>query len=177
MSSVTVVPYDPRWPRIFERERDRLAEALGPAVVEIEHFGSTAVPGLAAKPVIDVMVWIDALTRGQALVDPVVALGYEYVPAFEDELPFRRYFRRHPDDELAPGVEHAGYHVHMLEHRHPWGGKDIAFRDHLRTNPKDARAYGTLKLELARRFPSDRNAYIEAKSPFIRALLERIERQ
>ncbi len=65
----------------------------------------------------------------------------------------------------------------MLEHRHPWGAKDIAFRDHLRTNPKDARAYGTLKLELARRFPSDRNAYIEAKSPFIRALLERIERQ
>ena len=91
---VVVVPYDEAWPSLYEEERARIERVIGPWVEEIEHVGSTAVPGLAAKPVIDIMVGVRSLKYSPILVERLVGIGYEYVPEFERVLPFRRYFRK-----------------------------------------------------------------------------------
>src|SRR5215211_9544570 len=91
---IIVVPYDEAWPSLFLVERARIERAIGPWVEEIEHVGSTAVPGLAAKPVIGIMVGVKSLEDSPILVKRLVGIGYEYVPEFERLLPFRRYFRK-----------------------------------------------------------------------------------
>ncbi|HEX4909089.1 MAG TPA: GrpB family protein, partial [Actinomycetes bacterium] len=91
---VEVVDYDLDWPRAFAEERDRVAAAIGEAIVAIEHVGGTAVPGLPAKPVIDLMVGVEDIERAGPAVAGLINLGYEYVPEFESQLPDRRYFRR-----------------------------------------------------------------------------------
>src|SRR5215217_1335020 len=91
---VILVPYEEAWPSLFKEERARIEGAIGPWVEEIEHIGSTAVPGLAAKPVIDIMVGVRSLEDSSALVGRLEAIGYEYVPEFEQQMPFRRYFRK-----------------------------------------------------------------------------------
>jgi GrpB-like predicted nucleotidyltransferase (UPF0157 family) len=170
-TAAVVVPYDPRWPELYERARGELVDALGPRLVEIEHVGSTAVPGLAAKPVIDVAIGVDAIDRA-GLVDEIVALGYVYVPEYEQELPFRRYFRRgYPDPELHPTIEKSGYHLHVVEAGHPFMNADVAFRDHLRTHPEDARAYAAIKEGLS---GLDGQEYYDAKAPFVAGLKQRL---
>lgn len=164
---VVVVDYDPEWPRRFQVERDRILTAIGDWTTAIEHVGSTAVPGLAAKPIIDVMIGIRRLADAVHCICPLEDLGYEYVPSYEDEMPFRRYFRK--DDDEGSRVAH----VHMVEPSHPFWERHLAFRDWLRTHPEDARAYADLKRELAVRYRNDRLAYTEAKTDFIR----RIERR
>ena len=91
---IVVVPYDEAWPSLFEAERVRIERAIGPWTEEIEHVGSTAVPGLAAKPVVDIMVGVESLDDAPVLVERLEGLGYEYVPEFERELPLRRFFRK-----------------------------------------------------------------------------------
>jgi GrpB-like predicted nucleotidyltransferase (UPF0157 family) len=91
---IFVVPYDEAWPSLYEEERTRIERTIGSWVEEIEHVGSTAVPGLAAKPVIDIMVGVKSLENSSILVESLVDIGYEYVPEFERVLPFRRYFRK-----------------------------------------------------------------------------------
>lgn len=94
---IEVVAYDERWVERFAIAERELRAALAPFVVEIEHIGSTAVPGVAAKPVIDIQVGVRTLDESAAIVSAVESLGYEYVPEFEDQLPDRRYFRRWAD--------------------------------------------------------------------------------
>jgi GrpB-like predicted nucleotidyltransferase (UPF0157 family) len=167
--SVVIVPYDERWPAFYEAARAELAASLGDAVA-IEHVGSTAVPGLAGKPIVDIMVGVPSLAHGQPLVDAVVGLGYEYIAVTSPPMPFRRFFRRH-DERLAPGFSRAGYHVHMVEQAHDFWPAHLAFRDHLRANPDDAAAYERLKVELAERFSTERERYTDAKGDFIAAVL------
>ena len=170
-TTAVVVPYDPRWPDFYERARFELLEALGDAIVSIEHVGSTAVPGLAAKPVIDIAIGVDSLERPE-LVERIVALGYVYVPEYEQELPFRRYFRRgYPDPELHPAVEKSGYHLHVVESGHAFMRADVAFRDHLRSHPDDAAAYAELKLGLS---GLGGDEYYDAKAPFVAGLKRRL---
>ena len=101
---VVVVPYDEAWPALFEEERDRIERAIGPWVEGIEHVGSTAVPGLAAKPVIDIMVGVKSLDDTPILVERLEAMGYEYVPEFERQMPQRRYFRASSRHVKRPGT-------------------------------------------------------------------------
>ncbi|MGH3102588.1 MAG: GrpB family protein [Gaiellaceae bacterium] len=161
---VVIVPYDERWPALYETAAFELREALGEALVGIEHIGSTAVPGLAAKPIVDVAVGVDTLARGRALVDAVVGLGYEYVPEHEAELPFRRFFHRRPAGQV-------GYHVHLVERAHEFWTAQVEFRDHLRAHPDDAAAYEALKRGLAERFRTERRSYTDAKGDFVAAML------
>ena len=170
-TTAVVVPYDARWPDFYERARFELLQALGDAVVQIEHVGSTAVPGLAAKPVIDIAIGVDSIERPE-LVDAIVALGYVYVPAYEQELPFRRYFRRgYPDRELHPTIEKSGYHLHVVEAGHPFMRADLAFRDHLRSHPEDAQEYARVKIGLSGRAGDE---YYDAKAPYVVALKRRL---
>jgi GrpB-like predicted nucleotidyltransferase (UPF0157 family) len=170
--TAVVIPYDPRWPALYERARSELVGALGESLVEIEHIGSTAVPGLAAKPVIDIALGMDAIDR-PGLVDAIVALGYVYVPEYEEELPFRRYFRRgYPDLELHPTIEKSGYHLHVVEAGHPFMRADVVFRDHLRAHPEDALAYAAVKHSLS---GLDGQEYYDAKAPFVAGLKQRLD--
>ena len=155
---IEVVDYDPEWPRRYAEERDRIAAALGDAVLVIEHVGGTAVPGLPAKPVIDLMVGVEDIERTGPAVAGLINLGYEYVPEFESQLPDRRYFRRGTPES---------HHVHMVPMSSDFFVEHLLFRDYLRSHPQAAEEYGKLKRGLAGRFRFDRDAYRSGKVPFI----------
>lgn len=105
---IEVVAYDQRWVGLFAVAERELRAVLAPFVLEIEHIGSTAVPGLAAKPVIDIQVGVRTLDDSAEIVAAVESLGYEYVPEFEDELPDRRYFRRWANGRRS-------HQIHLVE--------------------------------------------------------------
>jgi GrpB-like predicted nucleotidyltransferase (UPF0157 family) len=164
---VIVVPYDEAWPSLFEEERTRIEGAIGPWVEEIEHVGSTAVSGLAAKPVIDIMVGVKSLDESPILVERLVDIGYEYVPEFERVLPFRRYFRKMREGRRT-------HQIHLVERSNAeWWDRHLLFRDYLRAHPEAAQDYARLKRDLSRRLGGDRVAYTDAKSGFISEIVRR----
>lgn len=160
--SVGVVTYDPDWPRRFEQERAVLAAVFAESDATIEHVGSTAVPGLGAKPVIDIMVGVSKLTEAEGCIVALEAAGYEYVQKYEDQLPERRYFRK-------PRLGPRAYHLHCVVRGTDFWVRHLAFRDYLRVHPEAAAAYDELKRELAVR--CSKEDYTDAKSPFIEGIL------
>ena len=159
--SIVVVAYDPAWPAMFEQEGARLGGALGPLVVGIEHVGSTAIPGLAAKPIIDLMIGVQSLIEARSLaVEPLHALGYAYIPDYESWLPGELFFRKG-----MPGPW--THHVHMMEPSNPQWERRLLFRDYLRGHPEAADAYAGLKRKLAAEFGDDIAAYRTAKNAFV----------
>jgi GrpB-like predicted nucleotidyltransferase (UPF0157 family) len=160
--AIEIVPYDPGWPQQFEEERARLQTVLGPMVRRIDHHGSTAVPGLAAKPIIDIQVSVDSLDPIDAYRRPLATLGYVHVPhADDDRCPF---FHR-------PGVWPHTHHVHVVVSGSDEERRTIAFRDYLRVHPEAAREYERLKRVVAGRFDAStfesRQAYADAKTNFV----------
>ena len=91
---VIIVDYDPRWPTIYSKEKDRILSVIGTRAVAIEHVGSTAIAGLGAKPIIDIMVAVRQLSDAKECIEPLRSIGYKYIPEYEKELPERRYFRK-----------------------------------------------------------------------------------
>jgi GrpB-like predicted nucleotidyltransferase (UPF0157 family) len=156
--AVRIVEYDPAWPGQAAAELARIADALGPVAVRLEHVGSTAVPGLAAKPIIDLLVSVADIDDEGAYVGPLEGLGYLHAPS-----PGFHFFGR-------PHARPRTHHVQVcaagseFEHRH------LAVRDHLRARPDEAADYAALKREVAERHPQDRIAYIEGKDGYVRAL-------
>jgi GrpB-like predicted nucleotidyltransferase (UPF0157 family) len=154
---VEVVEYDPGWPAAYAAERERLASLLGEGV-ELHHFGSTAVPGLAAKPVIDMIALVDDLEA------PIAALvqrgGYQYPPAYNATLTHRRFL-------CYPTAAHRTHHLHLVD-RPVELERRLRFRDRLRAERTLADEYVALKRALAERYRDDREAYTEAKGEFIR---------
>jgi GrpB-like predicted nucleotidyltransferase (UPF0157 family) len=164
---VTIVDYNPAWPMMYEAERGHISNAIGEWLVDIQHVGSTSVPGLDAKPVVDIMVGVRKLGDDTHFVPPMQAIGYDYVPVYEDDIPDRRYFRR---------GEPRLFHVHITEHEGDFWRKHLAFRDYLRDHPHRATEYEALKRRLAAEYGSDRLGYVNAKSDFIEGVLERARR-
>lgn len=167
---VDVVPYDPRWPELYLEEERRLRSLL-PAYLlgRIAHIGSTAVPSLSAKPVIDMQVETTDLDRVRREVVPLLeAVGYEFIwrPSIGEAAPYYAWFiKRNAAGERT-------HHIHMVQPDEASADR-LRFRDHLRANPAVAQRYEALKRELAQRHPNDRAAYTLEKSAFIRACLER----
>jgi len=159
---IIVVPYDPAWPARFESEAQRIQGALGAEALRVEHVGSTAVPDLAAKPVIDILLGLRTWPATAEAIAALVALGYEH--RGDGNVPGREYFRW--------GVPRT-FQIHACAHNGSFWREHLAFRDLLRREPKTARDYAALKRDLAERFRSDRLGYTDAKAPFIRAVLER----
>jgi len=141
-----------------------LAHALRAFNPRIEHVGSTAVPGLAAKPVIDILVGMEKLHEGAVYADAMAGLNYHYRPEFEFEIPERRYFRR-----LNPDGGHT-HHIHMTRFGDTFWRRHIAFRDTLRAHPETAQEYADLKARLAQQYPHAGRAYTDAKTDFIRGV-------
>ena len=165
-SQIRVVQYDPAWPESFATERPALQAVFEPLSVVIEHVGSTSVPGLGAKPVIDVMVGVERLREVEPRVPALEALGYEYVPEYEAQLPERRYFRK-------PRIRPRTHHLHIVERGSTFWARHLLFRDYLRRHAEVADDYYQLKCQLAARLGGDGVAYTEAKSQFIEAAMAR----
>ena len=162
ISKIVIVDYDPKWPAWFEEEKNRLFQRMGRWVTDIEHIGSTAVPGLGAKPVIDMMIGVSSLPEADAYcLAPIASLGYEYFKKYEDQMPYRRYFCKNQSENI---LEH---HIHLVEKGGEFWERHLAFRDYLRANTETARDYEQLKRVLAPQF-TDRNEYAAAKTDFIK---------
>lgn len=163
---VAVVGYDPRWPARYEEERAKILKAIGDKLMLVEHIGSTAVLGLAAKPIIDLMAAVRRLADTEACIGPLQRIGYQYVPEYEVELPERRYFHK------GSSGSHM-HHLHIVEITSDFWRRHLLFRDYLRAHPEVAHEYEGLKRRLAERYRFDRQAYTEAKTEFIQAVVER----
>ena len=166
MDEIEIVAYDPAWPEKYEVEAVRLRTILrADLILDIQHFGSTAVPGLDAKPIIDILLATPDLPKARAMFPASLEpQGY----AFWTDNPKldRLFFVK----GLPPAAPHRTHHLHVTEVGGAlWG--QLAFRDHLRRHPPDAESYAALKRDLAVRHRTDREAYTAAKAEFIRALV------
>ena len=163
---VRLVPYDPAWPAAFERERARLDAALPGVFLELQHVGSTAVPGMPAKPVIDIVAGAATMERVAALVATVCGAGYTTSAAFNATLHDRRWFMRWADGRRT-------HHLHLTVRGGDFWRAQLGFRDALRASPALAARYAALKARLALEHAHDREAYTDAKAAFVRAVLAR----
>ncbi|HEX3512255.1 MAG TPA: GrpB family protein [Solirubrobacteraceae bacterium] len=161
---VTIVPYDPAWPESFERERAALAAAIGDWIVGgIHHVGSTSVPGLAAKPIVDVLVGVASLEAARPCFGPLAGLRYLYAAYRAAEM---HWF-------CKPDPARRTHHLHLVPTDSARFRDELVFCDYLRRDREVAGEYGALKRRLACRFRHDREAYTEAKTDFIRGVLGR----
>ena len=162
---VRLHPYDPAWPLAFAAERSRLLSLLPNAFIEIEHFGSTAVPGMVAKPVIDLLAGVRSMAEAEAVTQPLLEAAYTTSAEFNKSLSDRKWFMR-----WANG--HRTHHLHLVVHGGAAWQKRLGFRDALRSNPSLAARYSELKQGLAAEFGTDREAYTDAKAEFVRSSLQ-----
>ena len=168
--TVAVVPYNPRWPEMFEQERLHLLSCLPAELVKrIEHFGSTAVPGLWAKPVVDMLVEVTSLDETKQRIVPILEVqGYEYFwrPSFGDDTPpFYAWFIKRDNHGNRT------HHIHMVEADFELWDR-LLFRDYLIEFTEVAGEYGDLKKRLSGEHENDRVAYMDAKTDFIRRVTE-----
>jgi GrpB-like predicted nucleotidyltransferase (UPF0157 family) len=157
--SVLLTDHDPRWAVLYAEEAARLAKVLGPAALSMDHYGSTAIPGIKAKPIIDILIGVRRLDDALAHIDAMAAAGYEYAPDAGI-----------PDHHIFGKGRERTHIVHFVEHGGERWKQALRFRDRLRAQPEAAKAYERLKIELASRHPDDRAAYTEGKTDFVERL-------
>ena len=162
-----VVDYDPEWPRLFAELRERLLAALEGVCTTVEHVGSTAVPGLAAKPVVDMDAVVSKPEDVPVAVARLEQLGYEHVG--DGDVPGRAAFH-------WPPAEHR-HHLYVVVEGTDAHRRHLLFRDYLRTHPDEAQRYGELKRALSRRYRDDRPAYTDGKDEFVARVLAAAERE
>ncbi|WP_438448716.1 GrpB family protein [Gorillibacterium sp. sgz5001074] len=153
MRKVEVLPYDPLWVSKFEEEVENLRSILGSEMIDIHHIGSTSVPGLSAKPIIDVMPVVKDIGRVDSYNEQLRNRGYE--PKGENGITGRRYYTKGGDERT--------HHIHIYAVGNPQILRHLAFRDYLKAHPNVAKSYGDLKAELAAQFPYDIASYIKGK--------------
>ena len=163
MRQVIVLPYQSEWASEYMREADRLREVFGARLKQIHHMGSTSVPGLAAKPIIDILPVVDALEGIEQFDAQMEAIGYEAKGEFG--MPGRRYYRKGGDERT--------HHIHLYATGNREIKRHLVFRNYLRTHPEEAAVYGALKQQLATTYPLDIEAYINGKDAFVKELEQR----
>ncbi|WP_121821586.1 GrpB family protein [Halostella salina] len=162
--TVSLAPHDPAWAERYAAEVDRLRAVVGDDISEFHHVGSTAVPGVPAKPIVDVLAVVPSRETARALVPTLEANGYEHRP--NDGVPDRVFLAKGPRSNRT-------HYLSLTERGSDTCAEQIAFRDYLRANPPVAAAYAGLKRDLAARFPDDRAAYTERKGEFVERVLDR----
>jgi GrpB-like predicted nucleotidyltransferase (UPF0157 family) len=162
--AIRIVAYDPAWPAQAEAELRRIEEAVGEAAVRLEHVGSTAVPGLAAKPILDLQVSVPSIDRWESYGRPMESLGYLF--ASDPDSPDYHLFAKPPERPRS-------HHVHVCEAGSEHERRHLAVRDFLRAHPDEAARYAELKREAVEQHGLDRLAYIEAKAASVDALQAR----
>jgi len=169
MDEVEIVDYDPQWPLLFDEEARRLRALLDPSlVVGLEHFGSTAIAGLSAKPIIDILVAVRSLAAAQRTFVEVLR-GLDYVYWADNPKKDRMFFVK----GMPPYGSRRSHHVHVTELQgEMW--QRLALRDYLRAHPEEAETYGQLKRRLAAEHQTDREAYTDAKSSYIQSVMRKV---
>lgn len=164
--TVMVVDYDPDWAQTFETEKQRLVTIFGDKIVAIEHIGSTSIPGLAAKPIIDIIVAVQSFTLLPDFIEGLQELGYEYMP--ERMFDTRKFFPKGPREKRT-------HHLNLVvqDDIGQWV-MPIAFRDYLRAHDRERSEYARLKTALASRYANDRAAYTRSKNNFFQMIFNKI---
>ena len=159
---VELADYDPSWPRKFEQEKAAIADAIGRWLIgPIEHIGSTAIPGLRAKPIIDIMAPVESLSASREAVPLLTTLQYEYWPYRADLM----HWLCKPSDGFRT------HHLHLIPMGSRLWQERLAFRQYLRTNPSVASQYADLKRQLAAQYEHDREAYTDGKTEFVERIV------
>jgi GrpB-like predicted nucleotidyltransferase (UPF0157 family) len=162
-TSLIVTEYDPSWIQMFQQLREFVHPVLSDFVVTIDHVGSTSVPGLAAKPIVDIDVVVSTQSDVLKAIQRLATIGYVH----EGDLGTAGR------EAFIPPTNVTWHHLYVCTMDNSEYKRHILFRDYLRNHPEDARKYGDLKLELAQRFPNDRLAYTNAKGAFVKEILQR----
>jgi GrpB-like predicted nucleotidyltransferase (UPF0157 family) len=157
---VKLSPYTDEWKLLFEEEKATLLTAVGSYILDVQHVGSTSIPGMLAKPIIDIAIAVLDFEEAKVCIRPIEALGYEYKGEFG--IPLRHYFVK-GDPRI--------FHIHICEINSLEWQDHLLFRDYLCQHPNVAREYAELKKQLASKFPQDRTAYLDGKALFIQRVL------
>ncbi|MEM9274602.1 MAG: GrpB family protein [Cyanobacteria bacterium P01_F01_bin.143] len=162
MRKVEVVPHNPKWREMFKIESELIANALGKNVVAIHHIGSTAIPHIYAKSIIDLLVEVQDIFQVDSQNSSMESLGYEVVGEFG--IPERRYFRKNNQEGIRK------YHVHVFNSGSNQVERHLAFRDYMINHPENAQKYSELKRSLARKYPTNIEGYMDGKYGFIKEM-------
>lgn len=161
--AVRLQAYDFSWPAAYAAERERLLRVIPGVFLDLQHIGSTAVPGLAAKPIIDIMAGVASMAVAESVAAPLCACGYTTSAEFNASLSDRKWFMRWADG-------HRTHHLHVVVHESQAWHERLRFRDALRADPALAARYAELKARSAEQHANDREAYTDAKAGFVRAV-------
>lgn len=162
---VALCPYDVSWPERYFEERQRLLTLFPATFIDIQHMGSTAVPGMQAKPIIDILAGVASMGMAESLTESLCSSGYTTSTEFNQTLTDRKWFMRWANGRRT-------HHLHVVVHGSSVWHQHLQFRDALRSNPPLAVDYARLKTGLAARHAHDREAYTDAKSAFILSVVE-----
>jgi len=165
---IEIVSYDAEWPSMFRGEEELIKKTLTATTARrIEHFGSTAVPGLAAKPTIDILVEIPMLTSElkDAIIKKMKTINYQFIWRTDDATPYMMFVKGYTPE----GIKEPSFHVHMAEYGHSLWDR-LYFRDYLRENADAHKVYTELKMELAKKYRNDREAYTKGKTEYINGI-------
>ena len=161
---ITLTPYNPDWPKQYDEERQWLAQHLDDVIADIQHIGSTAIPGIHAKPVIDILIGVHDLNQfNYKHIEILEQHGYQYIEKFEVDLPFRRYFEKNN----AQGQR--THQIHLVNHHSAWWTRHLLFRDYMRRYPATMKEYEAVKLSLAPEFDSTLD-YAHAKTSYVESI-------
>lgn len=157
---IEIVKYDPRWTVTYQQEKELITAALKQEIIDIQHIGSTSVPGLSAEPIIDILVAVNKLNTAETYSSQLQKINYQYI--YYAENVDRLFFRK--------GTP-CTHHVHIVEYDSWTYWRHILFRDYLLAHPQTAQQYEQLKREMAIKFKTDMNAYAESKTVFIQSIV------
>jgi len=159
---VVLAPYDPSWKEKFEKEKKLIRATIGQWITgSVNHVGSTAIPGLSAKPIIDIMVGVANLENARPCIELLSKIGYQYYP----------YHTEYMHWLLKPSPEHRTHHLHIIAVSHQQYKARLAFRDYLLTHSKARNDYEKLKTTLAKKYRNDRETYTDAKTQFVKNIV------
>lgn len=167
MRKVEVVPHDPKWQELFKIESKQVISAMGENVVAVHHIGSTAIPTLYAKPIIDLLIEVKDIDKVDAQSEHMEFLGYEVMGEFG--IAGRRFFRKDNQEGVRT------HHIHTYTVGSDQVKRHLAFRDYMMAHPVDAQRYSELKRRLAREYPTNIDGYIDGKDGFIREIDQKAE--
>jgi len=164
--TVKIIPYQKKWSEEFEREKARILEVCGDRVIAIEHIGSTSVPNLSAKPIIDIAVGIKRLKDAEELLKPLDKIGYHFYKQFQRQ---RLFVAKGPD-------ENRSHYLHIMRYKGAKWEADQLFRNYLHTHPNEIKRYSKLKEKLAMEYTSDRQSYSDGKNDFIKSIIAKAKK-
>ena len=160
---ISISPYDPNWPADFLEESRLLYQSIPNDKLKIEHIGSTSIPHLDSKPIIDIMIGLENFEFAADYIESIINLGYEYHSEYENTMPDRKFFTKQ-----KAGVK--THHIHMVEFDSFFWNRHLLFRDYLRNNKNARDDYSSIKQVLAKKEWTNENEYAQAKNSFIRKI-------